>query len=150
MFRLILMSMSTDNVVPIIYWLSVEAPISIVNICLPSIFFLIKRGVQYGPYSLLISKDVSTPSNTISHTWKIVTVPTKGPRDDEEALAGNRIHAMDTSWERLDPRGPDYDAVACKAPSKRSSEQSSPETELALQSIRVRRDVDVKVKQNST
>ena len=33
-----------------------EAPISIISICLPSVFSFIKRGIENGPYSLLTSK----------------------------------------------------------------------------------------------
>ena len=54
---------------------------------------------------------------------------------------------MDTSWERLHERGPGYDATAFRAPSKRSSEQLSTEVDLAMESICVRQEIDVQVKQ---
>ncbi|KAL9122166.1 MAG: hypothetical protein Q9187_001281 [Circinaria calcarea] len=136
-----------DNSIPIHYWLSVEAPISILSICLPSIFFLIKRGVKNGPYSLFSSREVSSASNTASQSWRINTNPSFSR--DKQAVARVQGHASDDSWERLHERGPEYDATAFRAPSKRSSEQSTTEADLAMQSIRVRQEIDVRVKQTA-
>ncbi|KAF2796645.1 hypothetical protein K505DRAFT_373057 [Melanomma pulvis-pyrius CBS 109.77] len=50
----------TYNIIPIGDWLVAETPISIVSICLPSIFTFVKRGITEGPYSLISTKSGSS------------------------------------------------------------------------------------------
>ncbi|KAI9648300.1 hypothetical protein NHQ30_002932 [Ciborinia camelliae] len=52
----------TYNSVKCLYWLTPEAPMSIISICLPAIFSLCKRGIELGPYSLISSKVTSRRS----------------------------------------------------------------------------------------
>jgi hypothetical protein len=50
----------TWEAVPSLYWLTAEAPVSIISICLPSIFFLVRRFVKDGPASLFTSRSATS------------------------------------------------------------------------------------------
>ncbi|KAF6239402.1 hypothetical protein HO173_002664 [Letharia columbiana] len=125
----------TYNVVPITYWLSLEAPVSIVSICLPSIFSFIKRGIQGGPYSLLTSKNEAS-------------LHFNEQRGDITAYQGEGLgglHGGETSIERLyiNERANQHSATAFKSHSSESSQKDA--EELAMDAIRVRQDLNVSV-----
>lgn len=126
---------SKVNVVPITYWLSLEAPVSIISICLPSIFSFFKRGVQCGPYSLLTSKDEAS-------------LHFNGHRTATAAHQGEVVgwaHGRESSVERLyeNERVNQYSATAFKSPSLASSRKTG--EEVAMDAIRVQRDLNVSV-----
>ena len=121
--------------VPITYWLSLEAPVSVISICLPSIFSFVKKGIQHGPYSLLTSKDIHSvqlseqESATRAHHGE-------GPRG---------IRGRETSVERLCQidEANQYSASAFKSPSLTSSQKTR--EHYAMDEIRVQKDMDVSV-----
>jgi hypothetical protein len=46
-----------DALVPGLYWVVAECGLTILAVCLPSIFVLFRRGYQYGPRALLTSRE---------------------------------------------------------------------------------------------
>ena len=127
-----------DEIVPNLYWLTVEGPISIVSVCLPSIFSLIKRGVHYGPYSLLTSKDVSEIYAGEIPRWcgtKTRTVLAKSRGDTFG------ITEFENSFERLNnEHGKNHIAMAFRSASNAAS---ADDVESGSQDIRVGRDFDI-------
>ncbi|KAF1956447.1 hypothetical protein CC80DRAFT_563327 [Byssothecium circinans] len=51
----------TYNIIPIGEWLFAETPISIVSVCLPSIFTFVKKGITEGAHSLVSLESKSSP-----------------------------------------------------------------------------------------
>lgn len=97
-----------------------------------------KRGIHYGPYSLLTSRDASKLPNFESR-WK-TGAESQATRNEESG------QGPDTSTERL--HGDDnheYLAMAYRGSSKRgsSNEHCEREPEYPAQAIRVRKDVVV-------
>ncbi|KAI9672761.1 MAG: hypothetical protein M1831_000196 [Alyxoria varia] len=45
-----------------LYWYAAETPVSIMSVCLPSIFHLCRRGIQHGPGSLFNDREYPPPS----------------------------------------------------------------------------------------
>ena len=126
---------AADNVIPIIYWLSVEAPISILSICLPSIFFLVKRGIQGGPYALLSSRERPLTSKITNHTWKLSTAHSLP--SDEEANSHGRRGVGDNSLDRLNrPLDPGPSPLKSLVPT--DSEESRSEDTWELPQVHLR------------
>jgi len=63
-----------DDIVPSVYWLSLEAPVSIVSICLPSMFSLARRGVYEGAYALFTRTTGSPASDLRGQEIKIPNI----------------------------------------------------------------------------
>jgi len=120
---LLTLIISIDEVIPILYWLTVEAPISIVSICLPSIFSLVKRGVHYGPYSLISSRDVSEIYAGKMPKWPGTKTRTVVNRSRGDTLG---TVEFDNSFERLnDERSAEFIAMASKTLSNTASTDNS-------------------------
>ena len=138
------LSAMTDNTVSILYWLTVETPISIVSICLPTIFFLVKRGIDHGPRSLFTARNFQSPPSTMARSL-VRTNATK----DEELSVTLPASSLDHSREKLHHNGTnaEYSAKAFKVPSQDGSEPDN-SAELPQPSIRIRREVDVSAESN--
>ena len=68
-------------------------------ICLPSMFSLIKRGVQRGPWSLFTSKDVPKTSTAGSRSWflnKAKSHYSSSDRDFSEGLTESQNETYTT------------------------------------------------------
>ena len=106
---------------------------SIVSICLPSIFSFVKRGIQFGPYSLLSSKN--EPSLRVNGQHK--------PKTASHAKGFSGVHDRETSTERLydDGAANHYSATAFKSPSGAKSQKTG--EILAMDAICVQKDTDV-------
>ena len=124
---------------PTSYWLAVEAPISVLSICLPSIFALVKRGVEHGPYSLITSRGVPVP-----HSDKIFgnhNRRTYKNRHQHEAVGA---HHYSISEVRLkDEDSAVYTVTASEASSPVKPPQPNGHEEISMNTIRVQKDVDV-------
>lgn len=119
-----------DQVVPIMNWLIVEPSISILSICLPSIFSLMKRGIEHGPGALFTSKNA-----TELYSGR---TPRFGGTKSRKGLAEA---TFDNPFERLsDNSNPEYYAMAYKGPSKQNSVS---EEHLDIEAIQVRRDINI-------
>lgn len=124
---------------PTSYWLAVEAPISVLSICLPGIFSLVKRGVEHGPYSLLTSRDVA-----VSHSNKIFgdhNVRAHRNRNQHEAVSG---HHYSISEARLkDEDSAVYAVTASEASYPTKPPQANGQEDIPMNTIRVQNDVDI-------
>ena len=112
------------------YWLIVEGPISIVSICLPSIFSLVRRGIVFGPYSLLTSEAMSRSGNSAWSKGQTV----KGTAQAREMNARSRGPSFETFTEHL--RGAQSFEYSTRVTQAQSTDEE-------LGAIRVRKDVDV-------
>ena len=124
---------------PTSYWLAVEAPISVLSICLPSIFALLKRGVEHGPYFLITSRNVP-----VSHSDKISGNHNRRAYNNphqHEAVSG---HHYSISEVRLkDEDSVVYAVTASEASSPVKLPQPKGHEDISMNTIRVQRDVDV-------
>ncbi|KAM3064768.1 hypothetical protein ACMFMG_012081 [Clarireedia jacksonii] len=46
-------------------WTSLEGPVALVSISLPSIFSLVLRGIKHGPHSLFTAKELTDPPSLL-------------------------------------------------------------------------------------
>ena len=106
---------------------------SIASICLPSIFSFVKRGIQYGPYSLLSSRN--EPSLRVNKQLNTKTAHLA------EGFGG--LHDRETSVERLydGETANHYSATAFKSPSGANAQKTG--EMLAMDAIRVQKDMNV-------
>ena len=135
---------TTDNTVSILYWLTVETPISIVSICLPTIFFLVKRGIDHGPRSLFTARNFQSRPSAMGRSL----IGTNAAKDEELSVT-LPTNSFDHSREKLHHHGTntEYSVKAFKVPSQDGSEPDT-SVELPEPSIRVRREVDVSAESN--
>ena len=75
----------TDVGVPALYWLTAKTPISILSICLPSIFFLARRFRRDGSSSLFYSRYASLHQKLIG-TWSKRSFARPNPTQDSIEL----------------------------------------------------------------
>ncbi|KAF4629254.1 hypothetical protein G7Y89_g8897 [Cudoniella acicularis] len=72
----------TYSMIRIGRWLIMENPLCIFSICLPAMFSLVRRAIEYGPASLLVSKSYAFMSNSGSGYSKTSAVrPTKSMKN---------------------------------------------------------------------
>lgn len=124
--------LTIGNIIPISYWLALEAPVSIISICLPSIFSFVKRGIQSGPYSLLTSRDEASSHITEQRN-------TAATYDGEQNELYGRGNSVDRPYG--DGEANQYSATAFKSPSSASSQTA--QEEIPIEAIRVQKDLDV-------
>lgn len=123
---------TTVNLPKVGYWWIIECPVEITSACLPSIFTLVKRGVQHGPRALF--------NNTMTHTTK--------------STQTNRSWTGLTSRERTKPSylGADSNeelnylrngGYSAKAFNNTVLEEPENDIETGASAIHVRKDIDV-------
>lgn len=56
----------TDNAPAVLIWANLQNHVALISICLPAVFQLAQRLVQYGPSALFSSKDYSIVERTVA------------------------------------------------------------------------------------
>ena len=78
------------DLVPSGKWLSVESPIAIFCLCLPSIFALVKKGVDDGPRALFLPSQ--RPLSVHSYTDRVTML--RQASDDGNAFDSTHLYAL--------------------------------------------------------
>jgi hypothetical protein len=132
-----------------LFWLTAETPISILSICLPSIFFLCRRLVRDGPYSLFsvrygstvhaksTAKSSGPPSRAKygARSWELRDIERE---DDDSTKALHMTYDV--------PRKMEYRAEAVRAsedPHRHEQEVHGESIALSCDQIMVQNDVHV-------
>lgn len=118
-------------------WLTVEGPIGLLTISLPSIFSLVRRGIIHGPYALFSSKDFthSDNSQTISNNLS------RGDKGFKQLTTSSAEQGQELPY-AYDPHV-EYHALALRVTSSTSRDRIYDDTEAQHNVIYIRQDVDV-------
>ncbi|CAD6441948.1 e147b13e-ce82-4cc9-8935-6b00fdbc5a0d [Sclerotinia trifoliorum] len=127
----------TYNIVVLGVWLTIEGPIGLITISLPSIFSLVRRGMAHGPLSLFSTKDLSNSNNSESVNKNSL----RGERGFKQLNTSATEHGQELPYS-YDP-DVEYQALALRATSSTSRDRAFNDLEAPKSVIYIRRDVDV-------
>lgn len=122
------------------FWLVAEPAVSIISICLPGIFTLVKRGMNHGWGALFTRK--SFPSVYSKSAW-----PESSRGLTPAADSSFKSQAFATVFQRLeDHTEQEYYASICRGVSTSDSNENK---ELAENGIQVRKDLDIRTEERA-
>lgn len=116
------------------YWSATEDAVSLVSVCLPAIFTLVKRGVEHGPKALLVPATSIDTSLSTRKSTSSKSSPMKSPTVImHNAFSGDSIENLRQSYYA--------EAAACRVPSMEFDEIAVGGVQ--MESIQVKKEIDI-------